>query len=71
MTDNAKPAAKPAGRSRSTQDDDEPRPTHTLILANGDRVDVVNGGSVTHVDIGTPGDDDASQLVKVLFCNEI
>jgi hypothetical protein len=71
MTDNPKPAPKPGARQKPAPEDDAPEPTHTLILANGDTVDVVNGGSLTHYDVGTAGDDDASKPVKILFCNEI
>lgn len=64
-------APRPAARQRRDEEDDTPKPTHTLILANGDRVDVVNGGNITHVDVGPEGDDEGSKPVKVLFCNEI
>ncbi len=53
-------APKTANRRAESTEDDAPKPTHTLILANGDAVDV-----------GTPGEDDGSKPVKVLFCNEI
>lgn len=73
MTNTPPAAPKPQAPKRKTAatEDDAPEPTHVLILANGDAVEVVNGGSATHVDVGDPGDDEGSKLVKVLFCHEI
>lgn len=43
-------------------------PTHVLHLADGSTVDVVNGGAVTHVDVGTA---EKSKTVRVLTCTPI
>lgn len=47
--------------------DDKP-PTHALLLANGDVVQVLNGGPVTHHDVGTK---DKPNPVRVLQCVEL